>query len=147
MRTTPLTGRIERRLADVGIYLAVEDDDGGLVLSGMVTTESERRTALDIATSIAGAATVDDNIEVGGAMPGRLGTLQLATEDAGSFVGASLGLEESAGLEPGTLLAARWRPIPSPPPAPDRAARTSMPLLRVTLPTFPRSTRSAPPGS
>src|SRR5512135_1633145 len=102
MVSTTKTRRMEEELArDAEIYLAVELDDGRLVVSGMVSTQSERATALDIIGSLAGALPIDDNIEVDGAMPEYLGTLHLAAVDAGDFVGAVAGLEESGGLEPG----------------------------------------------
>jgi len=94
MSSTPLTQWIEKTLVrDVELYLAVEEDEGRVVVSGMVSTEDEHDTALDIVTSLAGARPVDDNIEVEGAMPERLGKLHLAAGEPG--------LQEDTGLEPG----------------------------------------------
>lgn len=96
------TERIEQALVrDAEIYLAVEEDEGRVVVSGMVSTEAEHATALDIVSSLAGAMPIDDNIEVAGAMPEYLGKLHLATGDVAQFVGAAAGLEESGSLEPG----------------------------------------------
>lgn len=69
-----LTEAIERRLASrAGLYLAVqEDEETGLVLSGMVGTEELRQAALDIAREIAGAVTIVDDIEVVDAIPDEI---------------------------------------------------------------------------
>ncbi|HEY5475818.1 MAG TPA: BON domain-containing protein [Tepidiformaceae bacterium] len=94
MSSTAVTLWIEKTLVrDAEIHLAVEEDEGRVIVSGMVSTESEHDTALDIVTRLAGARPVDDNIEVDGAMPEYLGKLHLANGEPG--------LEEAAGLEPG----------------------------------------------
>jgi osmotically-inducible protein OsmY len=66
-----LTDSVERRLAQrAGIYLAVqEDEEAGLVLSGMVGTEELRQAVLDIAREIAGAVAVVDDIAVVDVVP------------------------------------------------------------------------------
>jgi osmotically-inducible protein OsmY len=102
MATTTETKRIESALADVaGLYLAVERDGDSLVVSGIVETEAERSTALDIVASFAGGIPIDDNIDVEGALPERLGSLHLAAGDVAGFIGARSGLEEHASIEPG----------------------------------------------
>ncbi|MEX2229088.1 MAG: BON domain-containing protein [Dehalococcoidia bacterium] len=64
------TERIERQLAErAGIYLAVEEDEGTLVLSGMVGSAELRQAALDIATELAGALMVVDNIDMDMVLP------------------------------------------------------------------------------
>jgi osmotically-inducible protein OsmY len=102
MASTAVTQRIEKALVqDAELHLAVEEDEGRVVVSGMVSTENEHDTALDIVTSLAGAKPIDDNIEVEGAMPEYLGKLHLAPGDFEGFTGGEPGLEEAGGLEPG----------------------------------------------
>lgn len=69
-----LTEAIERTLASrAGLYLAVqEDEEVGVVLSGMVGSEELRQAALDIARELAGAVTLVDDIEVADTVPDEI---------------------------------------------------------------------------
>lgn len=65
-----LSDDIERRLREqAGLYVAVEEDGGALVLSGLVDTESDRATALDVVREMAPGYRVDDGIEVSAGIP------------------------------------------------------------------------------
>jgi len=60
-----LTEQIERRLAEeADLSVLVEEDGGRLVLTGLIASEDERSTALDLVAEVAGALEVDDNLEV-----------------------------------------------------------------------------------
>lgn len=94
-----LSNRIERAMSEVaGLAIAVEDDDGRLVLSGMVSTENEHQAALDIARDLAQGRDVDDGIEVDGAMPARIGRANVSETEVGMFEGATPGLESDEAL-------------------------------------------------
>ncbi len=69
-----LSEAIERRLASrASLYLVVqEDDETGLLLSGMVGSEELREAALDIARELAGAVAVVDDIEVVDVIPDEI---------------------------------------------------------------------------
>ncbi len=69
-----LTESIERALAArAGLYLAVlEDEEAGLVLSGMVASEELREAALDIARALAGPVALVDDITVTDAIPDEI---------------------------------------------------------------------------
>ena len=97
-----LTGTIERRiLRAVGAYVAVEEDHGTIVLSGLIGSERERGAILDVVASVAPESPIEDNLELSQVLPERIGEMELASGDAGSFVGSTAGLEDSGGLEPG----------------------------------------------
>lgn len=102
MARSATTRRIDEALVRVAeIYLAVEEDEGRIVLSGMVSTQGEHDAALEIAASLAGAMPIDDGIEIAGVMPEYLGSLHLAAGDVAGFTGATQGTSEASGLEPG----------------------------------------------
>ncbi|MDA1062323.1 MAG: BON domain-containing protein [Chloroflexi bacterium] len=68
-----LTDQIERRLAArAGIYVAVEEDEGALVLSGIIGSEEERQAALDIVAELVGDRTVIDNMDMDSELPAEL---------------------------------------------------------------------------
>ncbi len=94
-----LTRRIERAMTEVaGLAIAVEEDEGRLVLSGIVSTDTEREAALDIARDLAQGRDVDDAIEVDGALPERIGRARLGEARVGMFYGATPGLESDEAL-------------------------------------------------
>lgn len=64
-----LTARIERQLADAGMAVVVEASDGALILSGVVETEEARQAVLDIVSSAAPNARLDDQLDVQTVLP------------------------------------------------------------------------------
>lgn len=66
-----LTDRIEQRLSeDADLYLAVaEDDEGAIVVSGLVESEELHQAAMDIVQELAGEQRIVDDIEVEGIVP------------------------------------------------------------------------------
>lgn len=101
MVRTPQTLDVERALLrETGLRLVVEEDDGVLVVTGMVESEGERQAALDVARALAPLREVVDDITVMVAMPEYVAALHVASEDVGAFSGGSPGLEEEV-FEPG----------------------------------------------
>ncbi|MGE0135345.1 MAG: BON domain-containing protein [Dehalococcoidia bacterium] len=98
-----LSDDIERRLREqAGLYVAVEEDGGALVLSGLVDTESDRATALDVVREMAPGYRVDDGIEVSAGIPEQTTEGRLMEGGAGMFVDAEADLEmEQEAIEPG----------------------------------------------
>jgi osmotically-inducible protein OsmY len=90
-----LTEEIERQLGEqAGLYLAVqEDDEGAVVVSGMVGNAELRAAALDIVREFAGEQRIVDDIEIVDAMPDALET----TAEHGRLIHAPEGVT----LEPG----------------------------------------------
>lgn len=89
-------------LADAGLDLIVEHDEERLLISGIVSTEAERAAALDIANDVAGdAITVDDSIEVSGAVPAEAGGIDLSESEVAGFTGATPGLDDPESAMPG----------------------------------------------
>jgi hypothetical protein len=84
-------GRTEVTLPDVALYPMLTEDEGHVILSGMVATEREPSTGGDVAASIVEPKSVDDIFEIEGAMPARLGVFGLAPEDVDGFLGAKQG--------------------------------------------------------
>jgi osmotically-inducible protein OsmY len=72
MRQATPTQRIEQELERAGIYVAVEDSDGALILSGKVDSAEDRQAAEDIAASLAPDRRVDNQLEVEMIMPEQL---------------------------------------------------------------------------
>ncbi len=64
-----LSARLERQLAEAGLPVVVEASDGALILSGVVETEEARQGVLDIVSSAAPSARVDDQLEVQTVLP------------------------------------------------------------------------------
>jgi hyperosmotically inducible protein len=65
-----LTTRIERALAEeAGLYVAVEESDGAIVLTGLVDSPESSRAAEDVVARIAPGARVDNNLEVATIVP------------------------------------------------------------------------------
>jgi osmotically-inducible protein OsmY len=97
-----LAREIESRIAaEAEVYVAVEEDEGMLVLSGIVGGEGERQAALDIAASLAPDRRIEDNMELSDALPRLAGDIELAESDVAGMRGATPGLEQEEGLEPG----------------------------------------------
>ncbi len=68
------TEAIARAIEEVaGLILAVQRDEAGVVVSGIVNTDAQRVAALDVARSMAGEMAVVDAIEVLGDLPDDLG--------------------------------------------------------------------------
>ena len=71
-----LAQEVERRLQeDAELFIAVSEDEGRLILTGLLSTEREREVALEVVRDVAPNIEVDDNLEIGGVLPGGLGTL------------------------------------------------------------------------
>lgn len=100
---TTLTDDLERRLREqAGLYIAVEEDGGRLVLSGLIGSESERATALDVVAEAAPGYEVDDNLEVSVGIPEMTAVGTLAEAGEGMFPDAEGDLEaEDEAIEPG----------------------------------------------
>lgn len=95
------TTAIERQLAEqADIHLLVEEEEGRLLLSGLVGTDEERSAALDLIADLAPDVPVEDNIEVTGTMPGNVGGMVLSEVETPAFPGATTGLAEES-LEAG----------------------------------------------
>jgi len=93
---SPLAREVEQRLRDdAELFIAVAEDGGHLVLTGLLSTESERAIALDVVHDVAPDVEVEDNLEVTGALPDGLGGA-----DIESGIEAGMERGESA-LEPG----------------------------------------------
>lgn len=77
MTTTPLSAEIERRLhEEAELHIAVSEDEGKIILTGIVGRQRERETALEIVNELAPGVEVEDNLEVDEALPeGVVGTL------------------------------------------------------------------------
>lgn len=97
-----LASLVSSSLAEAGLDLIVEHDEGSILISGVVTTEAEHEAALDIARSVAGdSMRVDESIEVTGAVPDEVGGRDLADGDVAGFTGATPGLEDPESAIPG----------------------------------------------
>ncbi|MBA4180332.1 MAG: hypothetical protein C0506_07070 [Anaerolinea sp.] len=97
-----LASEVEKRIADVaGVYVAVEESEGALVLSGIVGSAGERQAALDIAAELAPRKRIEDNMEAGDVLPREVDGLTLSETDMGAFTGATRGLSQRGGLEAG----------------------------------------------
>jgi osmotically-inducible protein OsmY len=66
---TALTRRLEQRLADAGLQADVEQSDGALILSGVVSSEEARQAAEDIAAQVAPDARIDNQLEIETLLP------------------------------------------------------------------------------
>jgi osmotically-inducible protein OsmY len=97
-----LTDTIERNLVEqAGLYLAVqEDDEAGVVLSGMVSSEELRQAALDIAAEYAGERPIVDDMSVLDEAPDDVADLAEREETGGLFVSVER-TSEGESLEPG----------------------------------------------
>ncbi|MDA0302292.1 MAG: BON domain-containing protein [Chloroflexi bacterium] len=98
-----LSERLERELGDAGIFVAIEDSEGAIVLSGLVDSTEEREAARDIVTAaVSGARRVDvDNVQVSGALPADSSSGPLSEAEIAGFEGADAGLEDAEALDPG----------------------------------------------
>src|SRR6476620_6555954 len=98
-----LTAEIEHRLAEqADLYIAVEEDGNRLVLSGLIATEDERATALDIVSEAAPNYEIEDNLDVSVGIPEETSIGRLEEGGAGMFPDAEADLEEEdEAIEPG----------------------------------------------
>jgi BON domain len=93
---------IEKRIAELAeVYVAVEEDEGTVILSGIVGSEGERQAAIDIASELAPGRRVEDNIVASDTLPRELGTFTLAEGDVGAFSGSTFGFRERGGVDAG----------------------------------------------
>jgi osmotically-inducible protein OsmY len=93
---------IETQLSEqAGVYAAVEETATEVVLSGLISSEEQRRAAIDIVSAIAPSKRIIDNLEVVDVLPEALGNLHVSTSSEGSFAGATPGTSDREGLEPG----------------------------------------------
>ena len=70
MAHSTLTARIERALTEeAGLYVAVEESEGAIVLNGRVDSPESCRAAEDIVARIAPGARIDNNLEVETTIP------------------------------------------------------------------------------
>jgi osmotically-inducible protein OsmY len=73
MARTPLADRIERTLAEAaGLYVAVEESDGALVLTGRVDSIEACHAAEDIVADLAPGARIENNLEIEAHVPASL---------------------------------------------------------------------------
>ena len=108
MTATPLAIEVEQRLHESAeLHIAVEEDEGKLVLTGLVADERERATALEVVQEVAPGVTVEDNLEVAGALPeGMSGTLgSPVAPAAGEFETTDSSTDRESALEPGDFTA------------------------------------------
>jgi osmotically-inducible protein OsmY len=98
-----LSAEIERRLEErANLHIAVEEQDGHLVLTGLVDTEEERATALGLAAEAAPDYELDDNLAVTTGIPEHTTEGTLEEAGAGMFPDAEADLEEEdEAIEPG----------------------------------------------
>jgi len=76
MARTPLTDRIERALAEVaGLYVAVEESDGAIVLAGRVESPQAYTAAEDIVAQLAPGVRIDNTLEIEAHVPASLAEL------------------------------------------------------------------------
>jgi hyperosmotically inducible protein len=70
MASSTLVARIERALTEeAGLYVAVEESDGAIVLSGHVDSPEVCRAAEDVVARIAPGARIDNNLELDTTIP------------------------------------------------------------------------------
>lgn len=105
MNQGPLGALVERELERIaGLQLFVEEEADRLVMSGIVGSEEERQAALDIAHAVAGdRARVEDNIDIGDALPAETRDTDLSETEVGGFRGATPGLEEDEDYDAANL--------------------------------------------
>jgi osmotically-inducible protein OsmY len=91
-----LTAEIERRLErDAGLAVAVEEDGGRLVLTGLIDSDELRRAAFDIVAEVAPDREIVDNLEIMDVLAGRVDGAALAADpEPDSEVNAQPGFEE-----------------------------------------------------
>lgn len=94
-----LTDRIEQEISRIaGLAIIAEEDGKQILLSGMVTTEGERDTAIEIATNLSGGRPIEDNIDVTGALARQYGSEMLSEAEIGAIPGATPGLQKDGPL-------------------------------------------------
>lgn len=64
-----LTRRLEQQLAEAGFQVAVEQSDGSLILSGIVSSEESRQAVADIVADVAPDARIDNQLDVESVLP------------------------------------------------------------------------------
>src|SRR5690606_7881799 len=85
----------------VSLGTAIEVDGETLVVTGVVNTPEQREAIHDILDRYLPDVPVQDNIEVGGVMPERIGDLSISEVEMAGIPGAEPGLFETESLEPG----------------------------------------------
>jgi osmotically-inducible protein OsmY len=99
---TRQTNDIEHQLAqEAGVYAAVEETATEVVLSGLISSEEQRRAAIDIASAIAPGKRIIDNLEMLDVLPEGLDSLHISPRSEERVEGAQPGTSESEGLEAG----------------------------------------------
>lgn len=84
-----------------GIYAAVEETATEIVLSGLISSQEQRRAAIDIVSAIAPTKLIIDNLEMVDVLPEGLDNLLVSTASEDGFEGARPGTSEREELEPG----------------------------------------------
>ena len=70
MEQESLAARIERQIAErAGLEVAVEDDDGAIILTGLVDSDENRAAALDIARALAPDRRIESNLDLTPTLP------------------------------------------------------------------------------
>lgn len=93
---------IERRIAELAeVYVAVEEEEGAIILSGMVGSEAEAQAAIDIASQMAPGRRIENNMVSSVTLPRELGALSVAEGDVGAFAGSAAGLSVRGGIDAG----------------------------------------------
>lgn len=85
----------------VNLGTAIEVDGETIVVTGVVNTPEQREAIHDILDRYLPDVPVQDNIEVGGVMPERIGDLSISEVEIAGIPGAEPGLFETESLEPG----------------------------------------------
>ncbi len=96
-----LSAVAERALEEAGYPLMVEEDQGALVVSGIVNGEADRDAVLDILRRVAPGVRVDPGISVAGAYPAEMQEASLSEVEVGGFAGAEPGLSDAESSMPG----------------------------------------------
>jgi hypothetical protein len=78
-----------------------EEEGDSITLSGLIESEMERRTALEIAAALAGGKRIIDNLEIASVLPEEIGEMSLSEASAGDFTAATTATSDTEALEPG----------------------------------------------
>lgn len=87
-----------------GVHAVVEEAGGEVVLTGMVNTEGERQTALDLARQHLEGETLVDNIEVVAGIPEELPGMDLSVAGAGDFPAVMAEMSDDEAIEAGDFM-------------------------------------------
>jgi osmotically-inducible protein OsmY len=95
-----LPARLERQLAEAGLPVVVEVSEGSLILSGVVETEEARQAVLDIVSTAASRARIDDQLEVQSVLPTDMDRFS-SDEASAEMLDSSADIDTSGGeMEP-----------------------------------------------